>query len=49
MDSGSVLAEWFRKNHQRAHRLKAKFHYAILVAHRSEADRSPVTDLLARC
>ena len=28
--------------------LKAKFHYAILVADRSEAGRRPVTDLLAR-
>jgi len=29
-------------------RLKAKFHYAILVADRSEAGRRPVADLLAR-
>jgi len=28
--------------------LKAKFHYAILVADRSEAGRRPVADLLAR-
>ena len=28
---------------------EAKFHYAILVADRSEAGRRPVADLLARC
>jgi len=28
--------------------LKAKFHYAILVADRSETGRRPVADLLAR-
>jgi len=31
-----------------ADRLEAKFHYAILVADRSEAGRRPVADLLAR-
>ena len=30
------------------HFLKARFHYAILVADRSEAGRRPVADLLAR-
>jgi len=29
--------------------VKAKCHYAILVADRSEVGRRPVTDLLARC
>ena len=29
-------------------RFEAKFHYAILVADRSEAGRRPVADLLAR-
>jgi len=29
--------------------LGIKFHYAILVADRSEAGRRPVADLLARC
>ena len=28
--------------------VKAKFHYAILVADRSEAGRRPVADMLAR-
>jgi len=28
--------------------VSAKFHYAILVTHRSEAGRRPVSDLLAR-
>jgi len=31
-----------------ADRFKAKFHYAILVADRSEAGRRPVAELLAR-
>ena len=31
-----------------ADRFEAKFHYAILVADRSEAGRRPVADLLAR-
>jgi len=31
-----------------ADKFEAKFHYAILVADRSEAGRSPVADLLAR-
>ena len=31
-----------------ADRLEAKFHYAILVADRSEAGRRPVADMLAR-
>jgi len=31
-----------------ADRFEAKFHYAILVADRSEAGRRPVTDLLSR-
>jgi len=32
----------------RSYAVKAKFHYAILVADRSEAGRRPVADLLAR-
>ena len=34
----NLVADWF----------EAKFHYAILVADRSEAGRRPVVDLLAR-
>ena len=32
-----------------ADRFEAKFHYAILVADRSEASRSPVADLSQTC
>ena len=42
-------SEMFDKKALRKFTVKAKFHYAILVADRSEAGRRPVTDLLARC
>jgi len=43
----TVILDNSRKPQATLHILKAKFHYAILVADRSEAGRRPASSLLA--